>query len=57
MTLQYWTQFETDNETDGQMHWKKTICLPTLMGGDIILLFSNQRPLQALVKIHMIQIG
>ena len=32
------TRFVTDRQTDGQTDaWGKTICLPTLKGGDIIL--------------------
>ena len=31
-----WTQFVTDRQTDRQTDRRKTICLPTLKGGDII---------------------
>ena len=29
-----WTRFQTDRQTDA---WGKTICLPTLKGGDCML--------------------
>ena len=33
------TDRQTDGQTDGQTHGKKTICLPTLSGGDIMTPF------------------
>ena len=44
------TRFVTDRQTDGQTDGRtddrgKTICLPTLKGGDIIKTYFSQRPL------------